>query len=316
MKSKVLLSALIIAVASCSEDKNDEPQQELTTAPEAETGGEDTAPTDSRVLVTVLDYSPAPGQFINQIPEYETEDTRETMNAKVTNLLNNGDMISLGAWGGSVTLKLNTSIRNISGKNDFRVVGNAMYANASTEAVRYGSAEPGIIMVMHDSNGNGMADDTWHEIKGDYTEEATDISVTYYRPSDNATDNEYIRWEASDGTTGYINRNAGYHSQDFFPMWLDITASMTFSGKRLPDNGHYNETTGKFDLTSYNGYADSHPNNIEASEIDIDDAIDSNGNPVTLPAIDFIKVYTAVLQANGPLGECSTEVAGIEKLNQ
>lgn len=316
MKSKVLLSALIIALASCSNDKNDEPQQEQATAPESGASGEETPPTDSRVQVTVLDYSPAPGQFINQIPEYETGDTRETMNTKASDLLNNGDMISLGAWGGSVTLKLNTSIRNISGQNDFRVVGNAVYANASTEAVRYGSAEPGIIMVMHDSNGNGTADDTWYEIKGDHSGEATKTVVTYYRPDDNVSDDEYIRWEASDGTTGYINRNAGYHSQDFFPMWLDITASMTFSGKRLHDNGHYNETTGKFDLISYNGYADSHPNNAEASEIDIDDAIDPNGNAVTLPAIDFIKVYTAVLQANGPLGECSTEVAGIEKLNQ
>ena len=32
-------------------------------------------------------------------------------------------------------------------------------------------------------------------------------------------------------------------------------------------------------------------------------------------AEDFIKIYTGILQANGPLGECSTEIAGVEKLN-
>ncbi len=317
MKLKVLLSALIISLASCSDDKSDEPQPGQTTTPESGTDDSGTPPsTDSHVQITVLDYSPAPGQFINQIPEYETGDTRETIIAKATELLNNGDMISLGAWGGSVTMKLETSIRNISGQKDFRIEGNAVYANASTETVRYGSAEPGIIMVMHDSNRNGIADDTWYEIKGDRTTEATEINVTYHRPADNASDSEYIYWEASDGNTGYINRNAGYHTQDFFPMWLDNTGTMTFSGKRLPDNGNFNETTNKFDLISYNGYADSHPNSADASAIDIDDAIDRNGNQVTLPSVEFIKVYTAVLQANGPLGECSTEVAGIEKLNQ
>ena len=47
---------------------------------------------------------------------------------------------------------------------------------------------------------------------------------------------------------------------------------------------------------------------------DIDNAIDANGNNVKLASIDFIKIYTGVLQANGPLGECSTEVAAIEQI--
>lgn len=309
MKKGLILPALIIALASCSDDNN-EPLQETSGS------GQPSTP-DTELSITIVDYSPAPGQFINEIPEYSEGDTRETINAKATESLNAGDMISLGAWGGSVTLKLSSPIANIAGKDDFRVKGNAVYANASTESTRYGSAEPGIILVMQDTNGNGKADDTWYEIKGDHTDDATaNYTVTYFRPDAGVTDSEYIRWEASDGTTGYINRNSSYHTQDFFPMWLDHGESMSFSGKRLPDNGHFNTETNKFDLMSYNGYADSHPNNVEASGIDISDAIDSNGNTVALSSIDFIKVYTGVLQANGPLGECSTEVAGIEVLNQ
>jgi hypothetical protein len=89
---------------------------------------------------------------------------------------------------------------------------------------------------------------------------------------------------------------------------------MTFSGSRLPDNGAFNSATGKFDLSCYDGYADSHPNNVVASCLDIDNAIDANGNNVKLASIDFIKIYTGVLQANGPLGECSIEVAAIEQI--
>lgn len=311
MKLQPLFASFIavsLSFTSCGDDNSDEPVQETPETP--------TPPADEP-YITVLDYSPAPGQFVNVIPEYEAGDTRESVNEKATEMLNEGYMISLGAWGGSVTLKLSTPIRNIPGSNDFRVIGNAVYANASTEAVRYGSAEPGIIMVMQDSNGNGMADDEWYEITGDKTAEAvTGYTVTYYRPDENATDTEYIRWVASDGSTGYINRNSSYHTQDFFPMWLTETESLTFTGKRLPDNGYFNSETGNFDLMCYNGYADSHPNNADASQIDIDDAVDSNGNPANLSSIDFIRIYTAVLQANGPLGECSTEVAGIEPLNQ
>ena len=265
------------------------------------------------VNITVLDYMPAPGQFVNQVPEYTAGDTPETMCQKATELLNNGDMISLGAWGGYVTLKLNNPISNIAGKNDLRIVGNAVYANASTESVRYGSSEPGIVLVMQDTNGNGLADDTWYELKGSETGNGMDnYTVTYHQPAENATADNYIYWEASNGDCGYIN-NSGHHEQSFFPMWLN-NETMTFHGRRLPDNGKFNTSTQKYDLMCYNGYADCHPNNTDLSCLDIDNAIDNNGKKVNLGHIDFIKIYTGVLQSNGPLGECSTEIAKIEQL--
>ena len=42
----------------------------------------------------------------------------------------------------------------------------------------------------------------------------------------------------------------------------------------------------------------------------IDWAVDDEGNPVELKQIDFVKVYNAMLQDCGWLGETSTEVAG------
>ncbi|MDE6628660.1 MAG: hypothetical protein K2K36_04750 [Muribaculaceae bacterium] len=58
------------------------------------------------------------------------------------------------------------------------------------------------------------------------------------------------------------------------------------------------------------GYADNRPNDdAEANSFDISDAVDRYGIPVDLPAIDFVKVYTAVSQYCGRLGETSTEIS-------
>lgn len=56
-------------------------------------------------------------------------------------------------------------------------------------------------------------------------------------------------------------------------------------------------------------------NASDDSAIDIDWAVDANGNKVHLPGVDFIKIYTGVNQENGWLGECSTEVSGVEDLH-
>lgn len=302
------LTATLLTATSCSEGESNsnEGDDGPTICPTYTIQGE-------IVNITVINYKPAPGQFINQAPEYTAGDTYEIICKKATELLNNGDMISLGAWGGYVTLKLNSPIENISGKSDMRIVGNAVYANASTESVRYGSSEPGIVLVMQDTNGNGLADDTWYELKGSETVNGIDdYTVIYHQPAENATADNYIYWEASNGDSGYIN-NSGHHEQSFFPMWLN-SETMTFHGRRLPDNGKFNSSTQKYDLMCYNGYADCHPNNTNLSCLDIDNAIDSNGIKVNLSHINFIKIYTGVLQSNGPLGECSTEIAKIERL--
>lgn len=308
MKSRskyVAMMALALTMVSCGDSDKDEPAPVPPVEPTM---------TSTRLNVTVLDYSPAPGQFVNEIPEYEAGDTYELMNRKATESLCNGDMISLGAWGGSVTIKLPQSIPNVEGKADFRVVGNAVYANDASNAIRIGSPEPGIVMVMRDENGNGLPDDIWYELCGNqHVNAIANYQVTYHRPTADATDNQYIAWSATNGDNGYINRTIE-HQQDYFPMWLDEVETMTFTGRRLPDNGVFNTETNKFDLSCYDGYADSHPNNVEASCLDIDNAVNSAGVKVSLASIDFIKVYTGVLQANGPLGECSTEVAAIEQI--
>ena len=300
LKKYIVVALMLVSVVACRDD-NDEPTPiEPTT-------------TNVRLDVTVVDYSPAPGQFVNEIPEYEEGDTRQSMNQKATESLCNGDLISLGAWGGSVTIKLPHSLPNVENYPDFRVVGNAIYSNDASNAIRVGSSEPGIVMVMQDKNGNGLPDDTWYELCGNQTfNSVNNYQVTYHYPTADATDKQYIAWTASNGDSGYINRTTD-HQQEYFPLWINED-EIKITARRLPDNGVYNSETKKFDLSCYNGYADAHPNNTTASMLDINNAIDADGNRVALSSIDFIKIYTGVLQVNGPLGECSTELSAIEQI--
>lgn len=300
--------------------------------------------TDGTPYITkVLDYRPAPGQFVNTMPEYEDGDTQETMNKKVLEALgnNNRGLITLGGYGGYVIVGFDHTIENKSDVCDFRVLGNAFAANTSANRGGDGSCEAGIIMVAYDKNKNGVPDaDEWFEIAGSaYTqteswyEEAkkagNDVNIyknydmTYFRPESDPekfteTIENYIRWEANQGIVkeGYKVKNI-YHKQSYYPKWVKDD-KITFSGTCLPQNGINKGKDGSdyFILHQFAyGYADNATNNSEGSKIDIDWAVDKDGNSVKLPGIDFIKIYTGINQENGWIGECSTEVMGVEDLH-
>ena len=134
-------------------------------------------------------------------------------------------------------------------------------------------------------------------------------------PSDkHITDTKYISWEASDGTTGYIEAN-DYHSQSYWPEWLP-EETLEFTGERLPDNAFdLNGDGSYYVLLMYPwGYADNQPNST-CPGFKIDWAVDSNGDPANLAGIDFVKVVTGIHQRCGALGEASTEVCGAEDLH-
>ncbi|MEF9923126.1 MAG: PKD domain-containing protein [Muribaculaceae bacterium] len=278
--------------------------------------------------VKVLEYNPAPGQFVNELPEYEVGNTNADMLHKVELSLNNNTLITLGSLGGSITMKLVKPIKNAIGKYDFRIVGNSFYGVGSTDENKKGSAEPGIIYVMQDVNGNGKADDSWYEIRGSVSFDKTSITqITYLRPTMEEvgtitdgyiTNPQYIKWNTtSPSETGFLMKITE-HEQSYYPAWLtNKENSITMNNvRRLPNNGFYNADIGQYQLSCFDyGYADNHPNNVDGSKIKIDWAVDANGNSVTLSQIDFIKVVSSLLQFNGLLGESSTEIAGVESFN-
>lgn len=261
----------------------------------------------------VYEFVPAPGQFINTMPAYTEGDTEAAMLDKVNeNLVGkaSGTMICLGAFGGYVTVGFDHPIVNVKGEKDFLVYGNA-FVNG---------AEPGVIMVMQDDNGNGLPDDTWYEIAGsEYGNKSTVLNyeITYYKPSaedDAATiaiDN-YIRWTDNLGGEGFIPKNS-FHKQSYYPQWI-TAESYTLRGTLLPKNATGGGTSWKLPAFEY-GYADNQPNADENAKINIEWAVDAEGNPANLESIDFIRIHTGENQVCGWLGETSTEVLGVEDLH-
>lgn len=286
----------------------------------------------SPYVTQVYDFVPAPGQFVNELPEYEEGDTKEDMIRKVESAIA-GDtkgMISLGGYGGYVVLGFDHTIVNVPGEYDFKVWGNAFYSADSDDPDRWGgSCEPGIVQVSFDANGNGLPDDEWYELAGsEYHKPETikNYSITYFKPDENKektpslvdkalSDTTYIRWTDNRGGKGFVSRNA-FHAQPYYPQWTD-EETLVFRGTKLADN--YVDKSGKgsnYVLYAYDwGYADNHPDEVERSAFKIEWAVNAEGNSVDLPGVDFVKVYTGVNQYCGWLGETSTEVRGAEDLH-
>jgi hypothetical protein len=273
-------------------------------------------------ITAVSDYRPAPGQFVNTLPEYEDGDTQETMNAKVLAAIGNNarGLVSLGGYGGYVVCGFDHTIANVPGEADFKVLGNAFYNNGTSSdgsSRLGGSCEPGIVMVAYDRNGNGLADDDeWYELAGSEYSKPTTVKgyeITYTRPTGEELAD--IPWTDNQGGSGSIMRN-NYHRQDYYPQWIE-DGELTFSGTLLPQNAVDESGTGTYwVLYAYDwGYADNRLNTEDESDLDISWAVDSDGNRVYLPGIDFVKIYTGVNQQCGWIGETSTEVMGINDLH-
>lgn len=291
----------------------------------------------SPYVTKVLDFCPAPGQFTNSIPSWEEGDTQETMNQKALDAIGNNKkgMVSLGSFGGYIVVGFDHAIENVPGKRDFRILGNAFYSNDNPNPPREGgSCEPGIVMVAYDKNKNGKPDDDeWYELAGSEYSRTTTLKkyeITYFRPDENKTppevnegdlviDPEYIRWEDNQGQSGYIVKNMYHKDNSYYPQWTEGD-KLVLKGTLLPNNGvdegkEYGSGS-YWVLYAYDwGYADNRLNTEEGSTFDIDWAVDEEGYPVSLPEINFIKIYTGVLQTCGALGDTSTEVCGVEDLH-
>ena len=248
-----------------------------------------------RYLAHVYEYLPGMGQFVNELPKYEEGDDAETMCRKCEQAIANnaGGLVCLGGWGGYITFGFDHPVENKEGR-DIQILANAYYMTGSTE---YGSSEPGIVLVSRDANNNGVPDDTWYELKG----------CLYDNPQTNHT------YQKTYTRSGDTIQNP-FHKQPYYPQWLEED-EYTLYGAKLPSqtvkiNGQTVQKILDF------GYVDNKPNkDTIGSSFDISWAVDSNGQSVSLPMIDFVRVYTAVDEINDPTGEISTEISGAIDLN-
>lgn len=246
-------------------------------------------------------------------------------------------MITLGGYGGYVIVGFDHPVVN-SHDYDFEIWGNAFYSEQTSTG---GSCEPGIVMVGVDADGDGVPSqgDKWYELAGsEYGHPSTqhDYEITYYRPNENKqrtpsrvdpslNDTTYIRWTSNDvnpdSTSGYMSRNT-FHNQPYWPLWLQGEETLTYRGAKLRCNAVNSGGSGNsaYYVLNYfgSGYVDNLPNNPDRRPgvpgynpgFKIDWAVDEHGNHVNLTHIDFVKVYNAMNQYCGWIGETSTEVAG------
>jgi len=270
----------------------------------------------SKYVSRVLEYRPAPGQFINE-KNTGTPEAAETLVGGTSSLL------SLGSFGGYVIVAFDHTLQNGDGAD----IG--IYGNPNTGTGTEWS-EPGIVSVMQDKNGNGLADDgEWYELAGsEHTNPGTlkDYRITYYNPRNKTGD---ISWKDNRGRQGKVLRNI-FHSQEYYPLWFTEQDSVSFAGTLLPPalRSEGLNTNPPFAW----GYADSGSEEFLKlrseygrgyNTFDISWAVDKNGNKVDLKSIDFVRIMTAQ-NSNGStgdetdggrqLGEISSEVSGIVDL--
>lgn len=277
----------------------------------------------------VYDYTPAPGQFINELKTGGFDGTQTTpeaaiayaearMSEKDSNGNPNPIWVSLGGFGGYIVVGFDHSIDN-SGDYDLGILGNS-YSSSS---------EPGIVWVMQDENGDGLPNDTWYELAGSETgkeETIRNYAVTYYRP---AGTQMAVQWTDNLGNSGQIDYLKQFHQQDYYyPLWIEAD-SYTLRGTCLAPRNYDASGNGSYWVNAeYDwGYADNfspvdregegdNSNAIaNTNHFKISNAIDIDGESISLDFIDFVKVQCGVNTKSSWLGEVSTEVFGFYDYN-
>ncbi|MBR6630418.1 MAG: cell surface protein [Alistipes sp.] len=263
------------------------------------------------VFSEVVEYLPAPGQFIGDMKSggFTGEElTAEHARAYAESRLRQNNWVSLGAFGGSIVVVFDHSIAN-NDDYDFAIKGNSFD----------GSSEPGVVWVMQDENGNGLADDSWYELKGSETGLDTtyqEYEVTYYRPTSSGMP---VAWNDNKGGSGTIDYLSSFHNQpSYYPTWIEAD-SYTLCGTRLEARNYDKSGNGSMWVQpAYDwGYADNASTKDcedAVNSFDISNAIDAMGQSVELDYIDFVKVQSAVQAKSGWLGELSTEVCNFVEI--
>lgn len=274
----------------------------------------------------VVNYLPAPGQFVNQ---------EAYCNALATKAVTNGNMVTLGAYGGSIIYHFKDGIKN-DPKNpygiDFIVYGNAFTNDDGTSCL--GAAEPAAVMVSSD----GVH---WAELAGSLfydgkTKHNNKVKYTNADPSFSKGAKD-VEWVRNDKAEGKILANS-HHSQPYYPnpsIYDKYNAdkfkntsynsnSMTVEGwswisdKPAPRYGygdtHANkEMNGKVSNEAVNPYAQRHDAIYNGDGMDLSWAVGADGtpiNPAYVSTIYWVKIYNPNMYDGGTIGECSPEIVG------
>lgn len=260
----------------------------------------------------IYEYSPAAGQFIGEDKSGFTssEHSAAAAVAYAEKRLSEGYFLSLGAWGGYLVAGFDHSVANDEGA-DLVIAGNMFDS----------SSEPAIVWVMQDSNGNGLPDDEWYELRGSEwgsENHSTRYAVTYFRPVGDAMS---VHWVDNRGERGVVPYMSVHSQPSYYPQWFE-GESVTFYGSRLEMNTQTDSSGKVWHLPYAWGYADNLGEDCEAigeseavrCRFDVDNAVAVDGSAVELQYVDFVKIQCAVNGVDKAMGELSTEILAIESV--
>lgn len=230
----------------------------------------------SAYLTTVFEYKPAPSN-VSEIDRF----------VDIESIIgNNNNSLDLGAFGGYVIAGFDHTVSNRAGKEI--VVFSEIFD---------GNSEPAIVMVSFDTNGNDKPDDEWFELAGsEYYSDKTihNYEITYTNPHAK----KEIPWKDNQGNTGVLEM---FNEKEYYPSFIPEQESVTFKGTKLET-----KASATFNHPMYGpmpwkparewGYAANYSEEyliFNGNTFDIDWAVNGNGEKVTLPGVDFIKIYTA-----------------------
>lgn len=289
--------------------------------------------TESPFVAAVVSYVPAPGQFVRDASLGDPTNALGAPTGLGTSEGNNSSVVTLGGFGGSLTLAFDHMVRDAR-LNPFGldaiVFGNAFWRDYDQN--RHW-AECATIEISLDANGNGLADDWWYLIPGSHlllpipsrsvmTWDADASDPTY--PPTNATwlpTGAHGRWttqafalpSGAFGASVVVNPafEAGAEGilgyADYSPTLVlgDLDGDDEVDDPALTPEEFYTVPDNPFavGITAGSGGGDA---------FDIAWAIDpADGEPADLPGFHFIRLTTAVAVVSPVFGEKSAEIDAV-----
>ena len=295
--------------------------------------GQAPAVAESPFATRVIDYAPAPGQFVNDL---NFNDPARALGPPVgggTSQPNNESIVTLGGFGGSITLGFDQTVlddpRNRFGL-DAIVFGNAYWVGGNRD--RHW-AECATIEISLDANVNGLADDPWYLIPGSHIANAqvTPTEVVWDDDVNDATYPPSVSSWLPTGASGEWTTSAYELPASVFGPIVVVNPAAGTGAEAIFGYAEYSPTLVLGDLDGDGAVDDplllpeefyTAPDDPFASGItpgsgggdgfDIVWAIDaSSGEPAGLPGFDFIRITTAVNSVSPVIGEHSAEIDAV-----
>lgn len=291
---------------------------------------------EDRFATRVISYDPAPGQFVNNVQFNDPAKALGRPQAGGIHVPNNTSVVTLGAFGGSITLAFDHTVLDAALNPhgmDAIVFSNAFWPGGDPEGHW---AEPATIEISLDTNENGLADDdNWYLIPGSHISFDEDPTLS-------------VMWDRDIADPTYPPALASWLPPGAPDAWATTGFDLPVDLYALPARVIWNPAFGTGTEGVY-GYAEYTPT-LVLGDLDADNTVDdpdlvaelfytvpddplivgithrsgggdafdiawavdpATGAPANLPGFDFIRLTTAVLIFSGLLGEVSAEIDAV-----